>query len=127
MIEPDEQCPAYSPKLTFRGVEIPFLGEYNCLHFRILGRQFAVNVKDSSIREFVKAQVLSVLDKIDKDVIAPNIKLEILKKSIQLFLLASFGSWYSSILDRRKHQAQVRCFCQEMERRKKMSEYRLVF
>jgi hypothetical protein len=84
-MESTNQFSAYNPKLNFRGIEIPFLGENNCLQFRILGRQFAVNIKDSPIRDFVKTQILSILDKIDKDVIAPNIKLEILKKSISYF------------------------------------------
>lgn len=71
----------YDPKLTYQGVLIPFLGADKTT-FRVLGKQFSVGLDVTVVREYVRDKVFEILDKIDKDIIAPHLKLDILEKCI---------------------------------------------
>jgi len=55
------------------------------VRFRVLGKQFSVGLNVDDVREYVRDGVFDILDKIDKDIISPHLKLDILEKCTSYF------------------------------------------
>jgi hypothetical protein len=72
-------------KLGDTNVVIPFLDKAKQDTFRLLGRQFSVDLKVDSIRTFVKDKIFGILSTIDSDSIPNHFKASLLQKAVSYF------------------------------------------
>ncbi len=77
----------FDPLLKFgdTNVVIPFLDKAKQDTFRLLGRQFSVDLKVDSVRNFVKDKIFGILSTIDKDDIPNHFKANLLQKAVSYF------------------------------------------